>query len=87
MSTEDSANRRILQIPLRGGSGNAPTGAVQFQDDWPGLFLRGDMAIVVALAIRNLQKALTDSNDLVIASALGNLSIIADVIERDVRVK
>lgn len=25
-----------------------PTGAIQFQDDWPGLFLRGDTAIGVS---------------------------------------
>jgi hypothetical protein len=36
--------RRITAIPIPGGSGSTPTGAMQFQDDWPGLFLRGDDA-------------------------------------------
>lgn len=87
MSTEGTANSRVLQIPLPGGSGSAPTGVIQFRDDWPGLFLRGDTAIVLGFAIRNLEKALAGSNDLVVASALGKLSVIADIIERDVRVK
>src|SRR5437763_16176767 len=30
------------------------TGAVQFGDDWPGLFLRGDNAISLAIWIRSL---------------------------------
>jgi len=87
MSTEDTANPRILQIPLPGGSGNAPTGAVQFQNDWPGLFLRGDTAVVLGFAIRNLEKALAASDDVVVASSLSKLSVIADIIEGDVRVK
>lgn len=87
MSDERSTNSRILQIPLPGGSGNAPTGAVQFRDDWPGLFVRGDTAIVLGFAIRNLEKALAKSDDVVVASALNKLSVIADIIERDVRVK
>jgi hypothetical protein len=77
----------VLQIPLPGGSGVAKDGAIQFQNDWPGLFLRGDTAIVVALAIRNLQGALAESQDRVVASALGQLSVVADLIEREVRVK
>lgn len=84
---EDTVNPRVMQIPLPGGSGNAPTGAVQFQDDWPGLFLRGDTAIVLGLAIRNLERALAGSDDVVVASALSKLSAIAGIIERDVRVK
>lgn len=77
----------MLKIPLPGGSGVAKDGAVQFQNDWPGLFLRGDTAIVVCLAIRNLQKALEQNQDLVVASALGKLSVIAELIEREVKVK
>ena len=40
----------MLKIPLPGGSGVAKSGAIQFENDWPGLFLRGDTAIVVSLA-------------------------------------
>jgi hypothetical protein len=61
-----------------------PTGAIQFQDDWPGLFLRGDTAIPVLASIRQLQKRLAESSDVVVASALIRLGQIADVIETDV---
>jgi hypothetical protein len=77
----------VLKIPLPGGSGVAKDGAIQFENDWPGLFLRGDTAIVASLAIRNLQQALEQNQDVVVASALGKLSVIADLIEREVKVK
>jgi hypothetical protein len=51
------------------------------------LFLRGDTAIFVGIAIRNLEKALADTDDVVVSSSLSRLSAIADLIERDVRVK
>jgi hypothetical protein len=78
------SNPGVLQIPLVGGSGNAPTGAVQFQDDWPGLFMRGDDAILACGAIRLLQERLADHHDIFIATALHRLGKLADVIERDV---
>ena len=44
----------ITQIPVAGSSGRVPTGALQFRDDWPGLFVRGDDAIGLMLSIRHL---------------------------------
>ena len=76
----------IIQIPLPGGSGKAPTGAVQFRDDWPGLFIRGDTAIAMSISIRELQGRLSKTTDVQISSALQRLSKIADIIERDVKV-
>ena len=35
---------RRTQIPLPGSSGETPTGTMQFQRDWPGLFIREDDA-------------------------------------------
>lgn len=87
MAMEHADNPRLLHIPLPGGSGNARTGAVQFRLDWPGLFVRGDTAIVLAMAIRNLQKELASSDNLVVISSLKKLATIADIIEQDVRVK
>jgi hypothetical protein len=52
--------RRITQIPLPGDSGRTPTGAMQFQDDWPGLFVRGDSAGSVLTAVRRLQTFLQE---------------------------
>jgi hypothetical protein len=75
------SNSKILQIPLPGGSGRAPTGAVQFRDDWPGLFVRGDDAIFAGAAIRQLQERLSSHPDVAVTTALYTL---ADVIEREV---
>ena len=77
----------ITQFPVAGGSGRVPTGALQFRDDWPGLFLRGDDAICVMLSIRHLAERLAGSDDVVIASSLSRLNRIAEIIERDVVVR
>jgi hypothetical protein len=78
---------RRTQIPLPGSSGETPTGAMQFQRDWPGLFIRGDDAIFVAASIRELETQLADTENVRIASALSRLSKIADIIERDVKAR
>lgn len=79
--------RRITQIPLPGGSNRAPTGAMQFQNDWPGLFLRGDSAIPMAVHIRELERRLVDHPDGIVGGLLVQLSTIAEMIERDVLAK
>ena len=78
---------QITRIPAPGGSGRVPTGALQFQDDWPGLFIRGDDAIVLMCKIRHLVGRLGDHQDPVVCSALQSLTDMADLIERDVRVR
>jgi hypothetical protein len=79
------------QIPLPGGSGRTPTGAMQFQGDWPGLFIRGDQAVALAVWVRELERHLAASkdvsDDLRSAFAMSRLSQIANIIERDVRVR
>ena len=79
--------KRITQIPFPGGSGETPTGAMQFKDDWPGLFIRGDSAYIVAGAIRELQSRLAEHPDGRVASALTMLARYADIIEQDVLVR
>jgi hypothetical protein len=79
--------KRITQIPIPGDSGRTPTGAMQFRDDWPGLFLRGDNAGSLASSIRGLQQRLADYPDPVVGAALIQLGEIADIIERDVIVR
>ena len=74
----------ITQVPVAGSSGRVPTGALQFRDDWPGLFLRGDDAIGLMVSIRHLAERLADNADLGVASALSRLNQVADIIERDV---
>jgi hypothetical protein len=81
-----NANPRILQIPLPGGSGLAPTGAVQFQNDWPGLFVRGDAAIHLRSAIRTLHKHLGDHQEAGVRIALSELVQFAGIVEHEVMV-
>jgi hypothetical protein len=80
-------SKRITQIPFPGSSGQTPTGAMQFQGDWPGLFIRGDSAIDMASKIRHLQQRLSDTQDGVVALSLGVLGKFADIIERDVQMR
>jgi hypothetical protein len=80
-------SQRITQIPLPGSSGVTPTGAMQFEDDWPGLFLRGDTAASVLSCIRSLQERLRDHPDPVVTACLIQLGDIADLIDRDVIVR
>jgi hypothetical protein len=79
--------KRITQIPVPGDSGRTPTGAMQFQDDWPGLFIRGDSALSVMIAIRRLQAYLRECEDAEVASALAVLGSLADTIDQDVIVR
>ena len=82
-----SAQPKVLQIPMPGSSGETPTGAIQFKNDWPGLFIRGDQAVVLLSRIRGLQERLASHPDVVVAAALIELGKIADLIERDVVVR
>ncbi len=79
--------QRITHIPVPGNSGLSPTGAMQFQGDWPGLFVRGDDAIGLMGAIEALARRLGDSSDPVVASALNQLQGIAEIIKHDVIVR
>ena len=76
--------KEILQIPLPGGSGQARTGAVHFQDDWPGIFIRGDDAIALLQEIRAMQRALRARK---VPFIDFKREEVAEVIERDVIVR
>lgn len=84
--SKNYVSKKALQIPLPGGSGRAKTGAVQFQNDWPGLFIRGDTAIVVAKAVRHLQQQFAAECDAQTAHELCALGAIADIVERDINI-
>jgi hypothetical protein len=74
-------------IPFEGGSGVVPTGAVQFKNDWPGLFIRGDTAIGYLGLFRAMIEQLKDTTDLKISAGLMVVQELADIIERDVIVR
>ena len=78
---------RITQIPFPGSSGHTPTGPMQFQDDWPGLFVRGDDAIMLMGVIQELSRRLAEHPDPVVHSRLMHLSKYADIIAANVIVK
>jgi len=79
--------KRITQIPFPGNSGDTPTGAMQFQDDWPGLFIRGDVANDLRSKIRILQQRLAGNQDPAVTLSLTVLGDLADIIEEDVIVR
>jgi hypothetical protein len=43
------------------GVDRVSSGPVQFGNDWPGLFIRGDHALKVAMSIRQLQSEVVGS--------------------------
>jgi len=51
-------NIQFLPAPL--GLPRVETGAIQFGDDWPGLFIRGDNAHALMISIRKLTELLAD---------------------------
>jgi hypothetical protein len=71
----------ITRIPFPGGSGQIPTGAMEFVDDWPGLFIRGDDALVLLAEIRDLEKKVKNNGYSYFPSLLSRL---ATIIEQDV---
>ncbi|MCX5659799.1 MAG: hypothetical protein NTW19_08770 [Planctomycetota bacterium] len=74
-------SRAPLQIPLPGGPGKAPSGPVQFRGDWPGLFIRGDHAVSVAMCIRQLEKQLGSAIKGADVPAWNRLTELASLIE------
>ena len=82
----DMTEPRITLIPLPVGLPRVETGAVQFQDDWPGLFVRGDNAIALERTIRHLIERLEGHADPLVRLELAQLQHIADLIERDVHI-
>jgi hypothetical protein len=56
-------NSQITQIPIQVGSDRIETGAIQFNDDWPGLFIRGDDAFALMLELKQLLQALEEQEN------------------------
>lgn len=82
-----SQQPKRTQIPIEGGSGLIPSGAMQFENDWPGLFLRGDNAVTVSHAIRQLLDYHGKKPPGDLLAPLMILEDMADVIDNDVMVK
>jgi hypothetical protein len=78
---------QITKVPKPTDIGRVETGALQFDDDWPGLFLRGDYALVLMARIRILAERLGKQDDPGIWSVMVSLKELADLIDRDVKVR
>ena len=81
------AKPKRTQIPIEGGSGLTPTGAMQFANDWPGLFIRGDQTGPILCAIRRLQDHCGNMKNGEVRLSLHVLDEIAEIIENDVIVR
>lgn len=55
----------ILRLPHPGTVARVETGVVQFGDDWPGVFIRGDNALTVAHMLREALKLIPQTEWLV----------------------
>ena len=76
-------NDRIRKLPAPTEGGRDESGAVQFGDDWPGLFIRGDNAMCIAMAIKRLKGQLV-MKDLESTIAIAELNGLYDIIVNDV---
>jgi len=78
-------NSQITQITVPSESERVSTGAVQFNDDWPGLFIRGDEAFALMLELKEVLKTLAEQNDRQCQTHL--IGSIVSIIEQDVIVQ
>jgi hypothetical protein len=60
---------------------------MQFEDDWLGLFIRGDDVIHLMFKIHHLFERLTNRDDVVLEGALAELAKYRDLVECDVSVR
>jgi hypothetical protein len=61
----------VRQVP------RAETGVMQFEDDWPGVFIRGDNAFYFAMCLRNVYNKLIPLTDpITLCGIQGLLSLL-----------
>lgn len=80
-----------IDYPNHGGGGSGPnprieTGPVQFGDDWPGLFIRGDNALAIALSISVLMERVAPmaENNPTLRLALSGVTELYELITKEV---
>jgi hypothetical protein len=98
MKRKQARRRRFQHVmPLRGARLKCgslvkrvrmETGMMQFEGDWPGLFIRGDDAIGLMASVRAVldfaEQSVPPARLAEISMYLHRLSAIADLIDRDV---
>jgi hypothetical protein len=78
---------RVAKLPAPQQLRRVETGAVQFGEDWPGLFIRGDEANAIMFSIRHLQERIAIPNNPLDRRDLSRLTRLADMIEQDVMIR
>ena len=78
-------NSPITRIPIQDRSDRIETGAIQFNDDWPGLFIRGDDAFALMLELKQILKTLEEQDNRECLTYV--TSSIASIIEQDVVIR
>lgn len=63
----------LVMLPMPEGMARPETGAMQFGDDWPGVFIRGDNAAYYSLALDSLLKGNVDPMTTGILAGLNEL--------------
>jgi hypothetical protein len=76
---------KVQQLPSF--SHRVETGAVRFGDDWPGLFIRGDDAFYLALALKKVLASIPRSAIPEVGGEMAVLNGYADMIQRQVVVQ
>lgn len=71
--------RQLPGLPDR--NDRVETGAVQFGEDWPGLFIRGDNCIYYSMCLQTVLRLLKElpADKLVDAIAIGNVRSLAEL--------
>jgi hypothetical protein len=82
----------LSQIPcpfeLNAHGNRIETGALQINEDWPGVFIRGDNAMWTAMQLRQVLAVLEQNQDwsltmqLTIAELKGHISLLTSCVER-----
>lgn len=80
---DDPQKIRMLPEPL--DVPGVETGAVQFSDDHPGLFVRGDNAVALMIWIQDLGRRLAGHPDEMVHDRMDRINGFAKIIEEDVK--
>lgn len=73
MSETNVDFNRVVMLPQPPGMARVETGSIQFGDDWPGVFIRGDNAACYSMALDSLLSGSVDPMTLGVLSGLNEL--------------
>jgi hypothetical protein len=77
----------VKNLPAPADGQRVETGAVQFGDDWPGLFIRGDNAHSLAMNLSQLEVSLQEKDHAKADAFMSQVKWLVAVIQGEVIVK